>query len=173
MNTDTHAVNPNPKLILLCGLPGAGKTTLAKQMAPAIPAVRLCPEDWLTALDIDLFDDSIRDKLEIQFWEHAKVLLGLGLSVILESGFWLRSDRDEKRLGARALDIPVELYYLDVPLEERMLRINRQRESEEPTAAVVERHEMEHWGTRFQAPDAEELELFDNHTTVTTKPLDF
>jgi predicted kinase len=30
------------RLIVICGLPGSGKTTLAKQLAPDVPAVRLC-----------------------------------------------------------------------------------------------------------------------------------
>jgi tRNA uridine 5-carbamoylmethylation protein Kti12 len=30
-----------PRLILLCGLPGSGKTTLARRLAGQLPAVRL------------------------------------------------------------------------------------------------------------------------------------
>lgn len=98
-----------PKLILLCGLPGSGKTTVARRVEAEVPAMRLCPDEWLTGLGIDLNDEPMRDRLEVQFWELAKDLLRLGQSVILESGFWLRSDRDEKRLGARALGAAVEL----------------------------------------------------------------
>src|SRR5215813_1637700 len=92
-----------PTLILLCGLPGSGKTTMAKRLADEVPAVRLCPDEWMTGLGIDLFDTATRVRLERLFWQLAQNLLRLGQSVILESGFWLRSDRDEKRLGARAL----------------------------------------------------------------------
>ena len=37
---------------------------------------------------------------------------------LLHERLWLRSDRDEKRLGARALGVGVELCYLDVPVAE-------------------------------------------------------
>ena len=37
------------RLILLCGIAGAGKTTLAKQLE-AEGAVRMCPDEWLDAL---------------------------------------------------------------------------------------------------------------------------
>jgi predicted kinase len=32
-------------LFLICGLPGAGKTTLAKEIELARPALRLCPDE--------------------------------------------------------------------------------------------------------------------------------
>jgi predicted kinase len=103
---------PGTRLVLLCGLPGSGKTTLARQLETELAAVRLCPDDWLNDLGVDLNDEPTRDRLELVFWTLAQRLLELGQSVILESGFWLRSDRDEKRLGARALGVGVELCYL-------------------------------------------------------------
>jgi predicted kinase len=50
-----------PTLILMCGLPGAGKTTLAPKPAHARRAVRLAPDEWLDGLDIDLWDGPARE----------------------------------------------------------------------------------------------------------------
>ena len=77
----------------------------------------------MVALGFDIQDEQARDHIEALFWKLAQRLLALGQSVILESGFWSRSDRDEKRLGARALGVDGELHYLEVPLEERWRRI--------------------------------------------------
>jgi adenylylsulfate kinase-like enzyme len=79
---------PEARLVLLCGLPGSGKTTLAKRLEHEIPAVRLCPDEWMADLGIDLFDERTRDRLETRFWDHARELLRLGQTVILEFGFW-------------------------------------------------------------------------------------
>lgn len=38
------------RLILTCGFPGAGKTTLAAQLAADRHAVRLTKDEWLWAL---------------------------------------------------------------------------------------------------------------------------
>ncbi|GAV39772.1 hypothetical protein Saa2_02659 [Streptomyces acidiscabies] len=99
------SAHPTPVLILLCGLPGSGKTTLAKRLAPEIPAVRLCPDEWMDDLGIDLFDEEARERLERRFWGHAQELLGLGQTVVLEFGFWgtpsgTRSVRPRGRSGS-------------------------------------------------------------------------
>jgi predicted kinase len=50
----------SPRLILLCGLPGSGKTTLAKELESRLHAVRFCPDEWLAALSLDLYDEARR-----------------------------------------------------------------------------------------------------------------
>jgi predicted kinase len=144
-------------LILICGLPGAGKTGLATRLASEMRAIRLCPDDWMVRLGINLWDEAIRERLEGQMWDLAQELLALGQSVILESGFWIRAERDEKRLRARELGAAVELRYLAVPLEERLRRIAA-RGAENPP---ITRLQMEAWAMLFQAPDPAELALFD------------
>jgi predicted kinase len=150
-----------PTLILLCGLPGSGKTTMAKRLADEVPAVRLCPDEWMTELGIDLFDEKTRLRLERLFWQLAQNLLRLGQSVILESGFWLRSDRDEKRLGARTLGAAVELHYLDVPLDELCQRLEIRNGSATWGTAPITREMLEEYAPFFQTPDPDELSLFD------------
>jgi hypothetical protein len=80
-----------PQLILLGGLPGSGKTSLGRRVAEEIPAVRLCGDEWMARLGVDWLDEETRDRLEQLFWELAQNLLRHGQTVILESGFWLRS----------------------------------------------------------------------------------
>lgn len=161
---DTHSGRgrcSSARLVLICGLPASGKTTLARQLAPGIPAIRLDKDQWTTELGLDVWDDEFRVRLERRVWALTRELLARGQSVILEWGHWARVERDEKRLAARALGVEVELHYLRAPLEELIERAQRRTASGEWRAAPMTRAHFERWEAIFQPPDAEELQLFD------------
>ena len=148
------------RLILVCGLPGAGKTTLALRLADEVPAVRLSGDEWMIGLGIDLHDERARDELEALFWQLAQDLLRSGRSVILESGFWARSDRDEKRVGAQGAGAAVELHFLDVSFDERWRRIE-QRNTQGASGTGITREQLAEWERFFEPPDAQEMALFE------------
>ncbi len=147
--------------MLICGLPASGKSTLARQLAPKIPAIRLDKDGWVTQLGADVWDDGLRVRMERQLWALTQELLAQGQSVILEWGHWARVERDEKRLGARGLGVGVELHFLDAPLDELIERADRRTASGEWTASPITRAHFEEWATIFQPPDEEEFLLFD------------
>lgn len=149
------------RLVLICGLPASGKSTLARRLASELPAVRLDKDEWATQLGADVWDDEFRVLLERQLWALSQDLLARGQSVILEWGHWARAERDEKRLGARALGVGVELHYLDVPVEELIERAARRSVSGEWTASPMTRTHFESWAMIFQPPDEAEILLFD------------
>jgi predicted kinase len=150
-----------PRLILICGLPGSGKTTLAKQLALDVPAVRFCPDEWKHDLGIDYYDEDRRVRLEQRIWRLGQELLGLGQSVILENGFWAREERDELRLGARRLGVAVELHYLEAPIDELWRRLEIRNALAVPGTVSIKREDLEKWTLQFEAPDAAEQALFD------------
>jgi predicted kinase len=149
--------------VLLCGLPGSGKTTLARRLEREIPALRLSPDEWLTALGFDLWDEPARDRVERLQWELARRVVGLGGSVILENGYWTRAEREQRRQEARALrpDVRLELRYLAAPLDELWRRIERRNAAPEWRAAPIPREKLEEWARFFEPPDAAELAQYD------------
>ncbi len=151
--------------MLICGLPASGKSALARRLAPRIRAVRLDKDDWTTRLGHDPWDEEFRLLIERQLWTLAQELLARGQSVILEWGHWARVERDEKRIGARALGVGVELHVLDAPLDELIERADRRTASGEWTASPMTRAHFVEWATIFQPPDEEELSLFDDPLT--------
>jgi len=149
------------RLILTCGLPGAGKTTLARQLAADRGAVRLTKDEWLWALGASPWDTLTNDKVERELWRIAQEILNLGASVVLDFGLWARVERDEMRTAARGLGVGVELHYLNAPIDELWRRIQtRNLEPPWDTEPILRAHLVE-WASTFQEPDAAELALFD------------
>jgi predicted kinase len=151
-----------PRLIIVCGLPGSGKTTLARQLESRLGAVRFSPDEWMDALSLNLYDEDRRGKIEALQWKIGQELLARGLTVIIEWGTWGRSERDTLRLGARALGAAVELHYLSAPVDVLFERIQR-RDLESPP---IERDALSRWVEIFQAPTPEEMALFDQPLIV-------
>jgi predicted kinase len=151
-------------LFLICGLPGAGKTTLAKKLEHEQQALRLCPDEWISQILKDTLDqeelDRLRSPVETLQWEVAKPVLTLGVHVILENGFWSREERKHYRLQAEALGANVELRFLEVSKNELWKRLSK-RNAELPSGTfVVTKEQLELWWSWFEPPTKEELESY-------------
>jgi predicted kinase len=136
------------RLIIICGLPGSGKTTHAKALERSLGGVRLCADEWMDALNLSLWDESARAKVEALQWIVGQRLLAIGQTVIIEWGTWGRSERDELRNGARALGATVELHYCSATVDVLLERIQL-RGMEDPP---ITRAQLDRWANRFQAP---------------------
>jgi len=145
------------RLIIVCGLPGSGKTTLAKCLEERLRAVRFAPDEWMDALSINLYDEESRARIEALQWNLSQELLKLGLTIIIEWGTWGKSERDTLREGARKLGAAVELHYLSAPTEVLFERVQR-RGMENPP---IKREDILRWAETIDVPTKEEMELFD------------
>jgi predicted kinase len=146
------------RLIIVCGLPGSGKTTLAKRLEKQLRAIRFSADEWMDSLSLDLYDEGARAKIEALQWKFGRELLALGHTVIIEWGTWGRSERDDLRLGARALGAAVELHYLSAPPDVLFERIQHRGRENPP----VDRETVSRWFALFQPPTPGEMALFDD-----------
>ncbi|MFM2076577.1 MAG: hypothetical protein RJA49_467 [Actinomycetota bacterium] len=149
------------RLMLTCGLPGAGKTVLAQRLAAERHAVRLTKDEWMWAIGSSPWDAATQAKVERELWQLAQELLRLGLSVVLDFGLWARSERDEMRATARSLGVAVELHYVEAPIDELWRRIDARNAAPPWDAQPITRAHLDEWAAFFQAPDDAELALFD------------
>jgi predicted kinase len=149
------------RLLLTCGLPGAGKTALARQLAANRNAVRLTKDEWLAALGSSPWDTPAREKVEHELWRLAQQILRLDASVVLDFGLWARSERDDMRTAARRIGVAVELHFLDAPPDELWRRIEARNSQPPWNSYPIRRSDLERWLSIFEAPDSAELALFD------------
>ncbi|MCW2950308.1 MAG: hypothetical protein JWN41_1321 [Thermoleophilia bacterium] len=151
---------PRGRIIILCGLPGSGKTTFARRLEAA-GAIRFSPDEWVLFMEVDGADEQLRHRIDLLALDIAERAAISGATVVLELGFWLRRERDATRLRARAHGVAVELHHLDVPLDELLRRVALRNDTVAAPWQQVTERELREWAAWFEAPTAEELALFD------------
>jgi predicted kinase len=171
---DSHHTNPLPRasaagpavtkdhqrvaiLILMVGLPAAGKTTRAKELAATHQALRLTPDHWMIPLFGDNMADGKRFVLEGRLISVALQALRLGTSVVLDYGLWARDERSALRWLAQASGAACQVVYLPVEKDVQLTRIARRQETAPHDTFSMTEADVDQWRTQFQVPDAGEL----------------
>jgi len=144
-------------LFLICGLPGSGKTTLAKQLEREHAALRLTPDEWIATFGLDPYDDAKRAAVEAQQWHVAARALELGVNVVLDFGVWSRSERDTFRARAKTLGARTVLHFLDVPRDELKRRLKARNAALPPGAFLVDEAQLDSYIAWLEAPTPDEL----------------
>ena len=85
---DADATHSAGRLVVITGLPGSGKTTLGAELAASMPAYRMCPDDWMVASGIDLWDENARARIGAFQLTLSLGPLRNGHNVIIEWGTW-------------------------------------------------------------------------------------
>src|SRR5215207_3130783 len=146
-----------PTLLLIVGLPGAGKTVRAQELAAERGALLMTPDAWMISLFGQSQPDGKRDVLEGRLIALAVEALRLQVSVVLDFGLWGRHERSALRWMAASLGAACEVVYLSVDRAVQLSRVRGRWERTPAETFPMTEAELDAWRGRFDVPGADEL----------------
>ena len=144
-------------MILLVGLPAAGKTTLAKQLASEHSALRLSPDEWMSPLFGQPEAEGKRDLLEGRMIGLARQLLRLDTNVVLDFGCWAKDERSALHWLTLREKAVFHLVYLAVDRQTQLERIRRRWAEVPDQTSPMTAADLDRWQSMFEVPDTAEL----------------
>jgi predicted kinase len=162
MNLRKHPEPTPPRVrpaivYLIVGLPGAGKTTRAKELELSASALRLTPDEWQIMLFGDKNPPDKRDLVEGKLIQIGMRAAQLGTNVVLDFGFWGKDERSSLRWIAGAVGVRAQVVYLPIDNEEQRRRVKTRFATTPGQTFHMSDVELEQWRAQFQAPDHDEL----------------
>lgn len=148
---------PTAVLHLTVGLPGVGKTTLARRLAADEGILRLTPDEWMAPLFGDSDAGGRRDILEGRMIWVAHEVLVSGASVVLDFGCWSLEERYAIRAIAESAGARFDLRYVSVDEAERRARAAARWESAPETTFPTNDADHDRFLALCQPPSPEEL----------------
>jgi predicted kinase len=158
---------------LIHGYLGAGKTTLARRLEVEEAAIRFTHDEWMRLLyaprEAGPCWPTGDDLPEAQFSEYAERVSGvmeavwtrcvaLKMNVVLDFGFWTRSERDRVRALVASLGSNSVLYRLSCPDEVAWSRIEK-RNKRLGADLYIEPNTFKVLKARFEPLDPDEVRV--------------
>lgn len=158
-----------PTLFLTVGLPGAGKTTRAKELAREHSILRLTPDDWMAPLFGHSDAEGRRDILEGRMIWVAHEVLRSGASVILDFGCWSPEERYAIRAIAQLAQANFTMEYLTIQESVRRARCDRRWEQAPQTTFEMTSADQDSFVALCRPPTEAEL----SHAPIPAPPSGF
>ena len=105
------------KVILICGKICSGKSTYANKLRVQEKAVLLSCDDITLALfdqNLGTDHDPIVERTKNYLFNKSLEIIEVGVSVILDWGFWTKKERDFAKQFYKSRDIACELHYVHI-----------------------------------------------------------
>ncbi len=134
-----------PYLLILCGLPSSGKTTISKHVASlledkhGIPAMVVSSDDFREMLSFSSkgFNPERENSVKTLYERAIAAGLEQGFLVISDDLNYYKSMRSDLRHIAKRLDSDYDIVLVDTPVEQA-IKWNQERESPIPSSLIEE-----------------------------------
>lgn len=147
--TATCLTRRRPALIIMHGLPGCGKTTVAQAVLERLPAIRIRSDverkrlHGLSALqtsrsqiDGGIYSAEATQRTYARLQELARVLLEAGFSVVVDAAFLKQAEREQFYQLAQELAIPFAILHVQASVATLQQRIwQRQQQTKDASEA--------------------------------------
>ena len=144
-------------LYILVGLPGAGKTTRAREFEGTHRALRLSPDEWMIPLFGDSQAGGKRDVVEGRLiWVALRAIQG-GIPAVLDFGLWGRDERSALVWLAESLGARASVVYMDVEESVQLARIAARFKAAPDTTFEMSAEQLAGSRAFFQVPADDEL----------------
>lgn len=154
------------KAILVCGKLCSGKTTYAESISREENAVLLSVDQIM----LSLFGQQAGEKhdeyvlrLKKYLLEKSSELLSKSVNVILDWGFWTRSERDNVRDYFHSRNVDTELHLVELNSQEWKRRINVRNQDaleNEGDAYFIDKAVLEKFEKVFEQPEDDEIDIY-------------
>jgi len=139
---------------LIVGLPGAGKTTHAKELEINASALRLTPDEWQIALFGEQNPPGKRDLVEGKLVQLGMRAAEVGINVVFDFGFWGKDERSALRWIAGTVGARSQVVYLPIDYEEQRRRVTNRFVTTPDQTFHMSDGELHRWRAQFQALDS-------------------
>ncbi|MEH6405340.1 MAG: ATP-binding protein [Sneathiella sp.] len=154
------------KIFMIVGNTGSGKSTFSAVLSAQEKAHIFCVDEWMVNLfwtdapDPPSYEWALErtQRIETQMLAESAKLIKNGVNVILDIGFFAKSQRSRVQQFFKQKTIETAIYYLDVDKDTRWFRVNKR--NTEATATFrfhVSEEIFEFCETIFEPLDAIEL----------------
>lgn len=161
------------KLILLCGKPGCGKSTLANYLESEFRIIHFSADDYMLQLFDEMEDrimfDACLSKCKEIIYQTSEKLLSKNVDVVLDFGFWRKKERfDVLKRFQNQCDI--NFVYIKLSEEEIFKRVSHRNANLKNTEYFMDENTFKFLSSQFEEPDdSEKFVLYSNDDNLVQK----
>lgn len=147
-----------PTLFLTVGLPGTGKTTVARRLEAEHAALRLTKDEWIKALYGHGNPEDSSAVVEGRLIDIGLRGLELGINVVIDFGLWSRDERSALRHAAAHNGAVVVMLYFTLPPAEQRTRLEKRLEESPHSTWPISDEELATYAVKFETPTSGEVD---------------